>query len=521
MLKKFLCAGLIICILFSLCACEKSSVPDNNFVSDNNSVPDNDNKSESVEAPAFITVMIGGGEIEEWNENNVICNVSWDKLKLSEEDEAKFPGLKKTFDKLNDDAMKDAKSRMYELTRASEDLYGDEYNPFYFKGESNIFIQRADTRIVSYLKENVISSGEANSEDTYESDNFNPETGEAIKLSDVITGTRELAYAVEKALTVKYDFLDEGLSETLSGYSYDDYIWTLDYQGITFWFNPFEIAAGRHGLLSAKLYFDEESNIVRKEYMLAPCETYAVALPFGRAIDFDLNVNDEKKDSVLADKVPDMYGSYYKFTTTVNGETYTDEIAYGYDFITYLVHTGRGSYIYSELYSDNNYHSISVIDLSDEKPEKILDLGATSFYREYVEEGADDGTVYRTMINDVRSFTLQTRFDILGTRMGTAVYKANEITGIPEMTDEAYTFTDGHPVTLKIPLMAEILPSMDTEELGEGMYLVPYQTDGKTYIDLTTENSWVIRFKIDISGWPRTVNGIPEDECFEELFYAG
>ena len=327
---------------------------------------------DTTEPPSFITVMLGDKNIEEVQEKNVICNVAWDKLKLSEEDELKFPELKKTFDKLNDKSLKNAKSQMYELSKAAKDLSGDEYNPLYLKDESKVYLQRADTRIVSFLKETVTDSGGAYSENTYEAYNFNPETGEPIKLSEVITSNRGLPDLVEKALTDKYDFLIDELWETLSEYSHDDYIWTLDYQGITFWFNPFEIAAGRHGLLSAKLYFDENPYIFREEYTTAPCEAYAVALPLGHAIDFDLNENDDRKDSVLADKVPDMYGSYYKFTSTVSNETYTDEINYGYDFTVYLVHTGAKNFIYNELYTDNDYHIISTIDLNGDKPEKVF-----------------------------------------------------------------------------------------------------------------------------------------------------
>ena len=95
--------------------------------------------------------MLGDKNIEEWNENNDICNVFWDNLKLSEEDEANFPKLKKTFDKLNNESQKNAKSQLYELTKAAKDLSGDEYNSLYLKGKSKLYLQRADTKIISYL----------------------------------------------------------------------------------------------------------------------------------------------------------------------------------------------------------------------------------------------------------------------------------------------------------------------------------------------------------------------------------
>ena len=86
-MKKTICIGMVVCILLFLCSCDK--VP-NNIV---NETPEED--------ISFISVLLGDKNIEEWNENNVIANVSWNSLKLSEDDEKKFPELKKTFDKQN------------------------------------------------------------------------------------------------------------------------------------------------------------------------------------------------------------------------------------------------------------------------------------------------------------------------------------------------------------------------------------------------------------------------------------
>ena len=76
MTKRLVCTGMVVCILLSLCSCKKAP---NNVA---NEAPEED--------ISFISVMLGDKNIEEWNENNVTLNVSWDKLKLSEDDEKKF-----------------------------------------------------------------------------------------------------------------------------------------------------------------------------------------------------------------------------------------------------------------------------------------------------------------------------------------------------------------------------------------------------------------------------------------------
>ena len=151
----------------------------------------------------------------------------------------------------------------------------------------------------------------------------------------------------------------------------------------------------------------------------------------------------------------------------------------------------------------------------------MQELYNTKLSDEYIEEGADDAAVYSVAFNNPASFKMEKRIEIMGTREIWANFKINETDGTPQITDDDYTFNEGHEVVLKIPMMAQVVPDMDKHELGEGMHLTPAWTDGETYVDLMTEDGWTVRFEIDISKWPRKVNGIPEDECFEELFYAG
>ena len=149
MLRKTISAGLAICLVFSLCSCKKT--------------PDTVKTEEQQGDISFISVMLGDKNIEEWNENNVIANVSWNILKLSEDDEAKFLDLKKTFSKHNNDALKNAKSTMYELVEAAEDLSGDEFNPLYLEGTTKTSVQRAKEYVYSAIEHSKdIFSGKGN-----------------------------------------------------------------------------------------------------------------------------------------------------------------------------------------------------------------------------------------------------------------------------------------------------------------------------------------------------------------------
>jgi len=237
--------------------------------------------------------------------------------------------------------------------------------------------------------------------------------------------------------------------------------------------------------------------------------------------EFDLIKDDKAKDSVYTEKIIDQYGSYNMLSVTVNGKTFTDEISYAYDFDVYLAHMGDKNYIYSDSLSDNDYHMLSTWDINGDTPKITQELFGTEVDYEWIEEGFEEGTTYTHVFNNPEFLRLETRFEILGTRGGTATYKLSKKDGKPEMTDEAYTFNYGHDVKTTIVLDAKVLPEMEKTKLPIGTSLTPYQTDGKTFVDLKTENGSVVRLNIDVSDRPLKVNGIPEDECFENLLYAG
>ena len=507
--KKVICILASFCIIFSLTGCF-------------NRIPDKVWENPNLEDICLFTnVMVGDADMEEWHENNVITSVKWQKLKLGESYDKKYPNLATAFDKYNEESLTDAKALMYEFESFVEEMEGDEYNPAYCQAESKIYMQRADNHIVSFLEHVYEYTGGVHPNYFWLGQNYEPYTGEKLKLTEVLTDCTDLPTILEKKITEKYSgvtFFD--LEDTLSQYKPEDFTWTVDYQGITFWFSPYEIAAYAVGTLSAKIWFDEFPDMFNEEYKVAP-ENYAISLPVGLDIEFDLVEDDGKKDSVYTETVPDQYGSYNMLSTVVNGITYTDEINYAYEFDVYLVHMGNKNYIYSDSWSDNNYHMICAVDISETEMKQIAQLSGTGFCGEYVEEGYETGTLYHQVLNDPSEFRLSTRFDILGTRDAFAHYKVNETDGRPEMTDDAYNIEDGFEITSVIPLEAEILPDKSTKEIPAGTVFYPLRTDGKTYIDLKTDDGTEVRFNYDTSEYPCKVNGVAEDECFENLMYAG
>lgn len=507
--KKVLCGFIIVSMMGALTGCF-------------NRIPGKIWKNPNIEDVCLFTdVIIGTDSLEEWNENNVITSVEWQKLKLTEEHSKKYPSLSKTFDNYNKERETEAKTLMNEFKPLAEEMEGGEFNPAYCQAETKVYIQRADNHIVSFLENSYKHTGGVHPDHFVNGVNFDIYTGNKVVLKDVLTDTEKLPDILEKKITEKYtEVAFPDLKDKLSKYKTDDFTWTIDYQGMTFWFSPYEIASYPVGTLSVKIWFEEFLDMFNKEYLVAP-ENYVITLPVGFDIEFDLVANDGEKDIVCAEKTLDRYGSYNMLTVTVNGKTFTDEVNYAYDFDVYLAHMGDKNYIYSDSFSDNDYHMFCTWDINGNSPKMIQELHGTEIDYEYIEEGHETGTVYKGVFNNPDNFNLETRFDILGTRGGVATYEIDKSNGTPQLINEVYTFNYGEEVRTSVILEAKVLPDMNKTEIPAETVLLPYQTDGKTFVDLKTDNGEVVRLSIDISDWPRTVNGIPEDECFENLMYAG
>lgn len=508
-IRKILCGFIVTCMLTGISGCF-------------NRIPNKVWKNPNLEDMfLLVDVMVGDTDLEEWHENNVITRVAWQKLMLSEECSKMYPNLSDAFTEYNEESNSEAKALMYDLEPFAEEMDGEEYNPVYCGAEAKLYPQRADSYIVSLLEGVEKYTGGIHPDYFWHGINYNTETGEKVLLTDVLKDTTDLPSILEKKITEKYpDVAFNNLEDTFSQYKPEEFTWTIDYQGITFWFSPYEIAAYAVGTLSARIWFDELPELFNEKYTES-LENYVITLPMGLDIEFDLVQNDGKKDSIYTEKTLDEYGSYNMLSVTVNSKTSVDEINSAYDFDVYLAHLGDKNYIYSDSNSDNDYHMFCTWDINGNTPKITDELYGTEVDYEFIEEGIEEGTVYKQAFNNPEYLRLEKRFEILGTRGGTANFRVDKASGKLEMTDDAYTFNYGHEVKTTRALEAELLPDMEKTEIPSGAMLLPYQTDGETFVDLKTEDEKIVRLQIEVSEWPVKVNGIPEDECFENLLYAG
>ncbi len=472
----------------------------------------------------FSKVMLCDEVIEQLHDNNVISGVKWQKLRLSKDNKKQFPKLSDTLDKYNEESQKKASAQLNDFIPIASKLSGGEYEPLYCTAETKLYIQRADNRILSFLEKTYKNNGEDAPEAFWSTKNLDPDTGEEVRITDVLTDISGISGILERKLCAEYGGLDpDAVKAQLDACRPEELTWTLDYQGIVFLFDPHKTPYFSDDALSVKLWFDEYPDLFNTKYTSELLTFYAVSLPIGLNMSFDPVPGDGARASVFVKTDSDIYASYKTVSVSVNGKEYTDEADCGYDFDVYLVFMNGKCYIYYDLESDNGYHKICGLDINGSEIVQIAELSGTGFYSEHSEEDEKTARIseYTYIFNDPFRFKLKSRFDILGTRWGYASFALLEEDGTPKMTDRSFNIESEYGITTVKPIDAMRLSDENRETIPPETVLYPLRTDGESYIDMKNGEGTEFRLEVDVSSWPRKVNGIPEDECFESLPYAG
>ncbi len=534
-MKKIVSLLLVFALLFSFASCVKDK-PENpdaetTTVADE---ADKNTSSEKKNAVEFLSVYTEKAyEYETYTEDYYyLTEVNYQKLHLSEENKKEYPGLAKALDSLNAEKTEFYKDKAKELDEyASEQLnyyYEDGEQPAVYTANNKYLLQRADSVILSIRSDADEFSGGAHPNYGYSGYNFDTVTGKKLVITDVMTDISSLPAILSEKINSKEEFADgffASLEETLSEYTAEQFNWTIGYQGVTFCFSPYEIASFAAGLITATVYFDEYPEIFNKKYTVAP-ESYAVTLSEWSDVEFDMNPSDGKKDTVSVGlSYYTEEGSYKDISINLNGNEFTLEDVYAFSAEYYLVNSKGRYFIYLVLHGYNDYTNILVYDLNGNEIKEAGDFERTAFGSLVWEDENEDTHQAKLLFNNPTHFVLETTFDILGTYAADKTYTVNSETGMPESTDEFYTIDKSfaYVLTSKEAFNVKILPDMKTELIKAGSEFTLLRTDGKTYVDAKLDDGRECRIYVERNStdYQLCINGTPEYELFEEIYYAG
>lgn len=432
-----------------------------------------------------------------------------------------------------------------------------------FYGEMRSLVRRADAQAVSIVNAWSEYAGEVRGSYGYAAYNFDTATGKEIALESLLTdkGKIELNSRLGQELDTLYPDLKPG--DMIADYLLDDYAFSLEPDGVTFWFNPNTVASYAYGLFTVKLCFDWDDDILNGAYKSAE-EAWFVELvesvPYGfvaadgealRTAEFwEIASPDESgwlDGFGLEFDGPDGFDRWEE-RPRVMGDEYSREAPEGRNIV--LDNTGHfGADVYYARIPEGDF--VVILPFMDDAQEMIvyradgalvdtLNLTSPDSFR-YPEppenwEDADDWSnydFYRIFLTDPYKMPLATRVDLFGTWSAGGTYRLAP-SGV-ELMGELLYLSGNYTLTLNQDLTVERCPSDSWLDIGEEEATLPAGTEVQVVAVTETRDRAFFRVPALDDGeefafalsydnpneWPRTVNGVDEEDIFDGLMYAG
>jgi len=232
---------------------------------------------------------------------------------------------------------------------AEEALAAGEENFETYLLNLNVHVRRADSVAVSILHDSYDYYGIDAEHRSFWGENFNTETGETIHLPDVVTDIVKLAEAVEAELYESFGadvfYSDAAIENYFKDYGADGNHWTIEYNGVTIYFDDGDIAGSGIGDISVNIEFEEYPELFKEQYTAVP-EAYIVGLPMKSTFYTDLDGDGSSEEFTIADSYEGEFG----IDRTLNLRISTPET----DYTEKLPANGCEAY-YVKTADDRNY----------------------------------------------------------------------------------------------------------------------------------------------------------------------
>lgn len=479
--------------------------------------------------------------LSEERDGTTLCTVTYPTLSLSDEDAAVYPALAAALASLNSDGATNSTSAYGQLLSAAADDYdrraaaesaqaaasdGAEeggVTPFeMFYRYDDLTLPRADSRAVSILYSMTSFSGGVHGNYYYYSTNLDTATGRALSVGDVVTNMAQLRALLETALRDKYpDAGFEVMEDALNAYFADpaSLTWTLDYQGISFFFSPGELSDFGDGKMSCSIRFDAYPGIFSEYYTAVPL-SYAVPFTEWRCMDYDLNGDGAEDDIHIDREYADDGATIEKLTISVNGREYTantpmtDCAAY-----TVCISGGAKSFLFISAQNLTGYGYVSVYRLDRTGASLVGMQYESSLYA----AGYASVCPGVPLLTDPGCFMLGTRIQYLGTLTGLKTYSIG-VDGMPVSTDAYYQLYGAQPLTLRSQLVTATIDGAGSgtfaaATFSPGTRLSFLRSDGAGAVDMFTDDGVYCRLYVSGKPGSQKVNGMPVEDIFSGIVY--
>lgn len=276
-------------------------------------------------------------------------------------------------------------------------------------------IRRADDVVLSILYDSYYYNGMNSGSRSFWGGNYDTETGKELHLPDVVTDIDEFAKVVEAELfsTAGADVFnsDTIIEDYFKEYGADGTHWTLEYNGVTVYFDEGEIAGSGFGAINLTIEFAEYPELFKEEYTNVP-EAYIVGLPMKSTFCADLDGDGSGDEITLADS----YDGEFDWNVTLYvyvSEVYYAESFWAYGCEPYYVKTADGKnylYLFTELETQMYLY---VYEITNSTISKVGEANLSPFYNDGIS----------AVLTDPNSM----HFDIFSDEAGGGISEGNDI----------------------------------------------------------------------------------------------
>lgn len=479
-----------------------------------------------VDEPLGITetlqVVSGFGEQLEYSNQvgSVAIKAGYPYVNPYGEDAETYPRLAVALEE-NYQKLRNEKLDFLSEIKKDADLLSDEAFPY--QNSEQAYIRRADTKVLSIVRDCYSFTGGMHGYSFFTTENYDPATGKLLQLSDVITDPEALPAIIWTELDITYPDLpfwdgNFSVSELLTDDRAD---WTLDYNGITFYFNPYDLTAYAYGRQQLTLQYADFPDLVKKEYQASPV-SYGVELPEGCNFYYDVDANGVA-DTIFWENRGENQGINEKIVITLNGAEYECS-AYSFENKATFVKTRTGEfYLYVQNLMENDARETHIFRLGNTVEQTGSMQGGlrTHFYQ------AQDMNYVQDVLTNPDLFQMSTRTQMASTVMGYRDYTVGE-NGVPQSLELLWHFEkeDLLCFTALRDFSAEIYDeethtAKGTIQIIAGEPVHYYATDGAQYIWILLEDGTLCRKEAALVDHRLQIDGYPVEEVFEGIVYAG
>ena len=455
---------------------------------------------------------------EKMEGDRLLCRVEYPVLRLDSEDSVKYPALSNALNSINSSFIQNGQTVYSQLCAAAQQSYlADSENIIGYQRSTSVVLPRCDSRAVSILYRSAVSSGGDTTDVSYSCSNRVTATGRQLDIRDVVTDLPALRNIIEAELPAKYpdvEFYD--LINALNRYMADptQFVWTVDYQGITLYFNPYELADASAGVLSVSLRYESYPEILVQDYAEVP-GAYSVPLVDGQCLNFDLDLNGASDRISVYDTYNEKLGYSDVLTISINGnETTTKTGLRGYE--CYVIHAGLGRnylLINGENLSDYGYVNVFRIDRTGASfVGGLYDTSLQCAGRSGYCEG-------KPILTDPESFMLGSKCTLIREQPGVKTYHIGA-DGMP-ISDEGYFLLDPTVVVTSKNEISTVSIDPATGSGNQGAVKIPaktefyfWRTDAVSCVDMKTSTGVCCRLFVN-KGNTQFVNGTNVNDIFE------